>query len=125
MVSYFALLIETLLEKKVREIFPGAYDKYEKVVKRIRRTGEEPLTMMTLFEELEDVRLIPLEFKSETGKAVKISYISTKIDNDVKKVLASLGVRNAMNPEKLSLQGSKNKSDKEQLVLDLELEYMN
>jgi hypothetical protein len=30
-----------------------------------------------------------------------------------------------MNPEKLSLQGSKNKSDKEQLVLDLELEYMN
>ncbi|MCW3987104.1 MAG: IS1634 family transposase [Candidatus Bathyarchaeota archaeon] len=124
MVSYFALLIETLLEKKVKEIFPEAYDKYDKVVKRIRRTGEEPLTMMTLFEELDDVRLIPLEFKSENGKAVKISYISTKIDNDVKKVLSSLGVRNAMNPEKLSFQ-SKNKSDKEQLVLDLGLEYMN
>jgi len=125
MVSYFALLIETLMEKKVKEIFPEAYDKYDKVVKRIRRTGEEPLTMMTLFEELDDVRLIPLEFKSENGKAVKISYISTKIDNDVKKVLASLGVRNAMNPEKLSFKRSKNKSDKEQLVFDLGVEYLN
>ncbi len=125
MVSYFALLIETLMEKKVKEIFPEAYDKYDKVVKKIRRTGEEPLTMMTLFEELDDIRLIPLEFKSENGKAVKISYISTKIDNDVKKVLARLGVRNAMNPEKLSFQSSKNKSNKEQLVLDLGLEYMN
>jgi transposase len=82
-ISYFSLLIETLLEKKVKEIFPEAYDKYDKAVKKIRRSGEEPLTMMTLFEELDDVRLIPLEFKSENGKAVKISYISTKIDNDM------------------------------------------
>jgi transposase len=125
MVSYFALLIETLMEKKVKELFPEAYDKYDKAVKKIRRTGEEPLTMMTLFEELDDVRLIPLEFKFENGKAAKISYISTKIDNDVKKILSGLGVRNAMNPEKLSFQRSKNKSDKEQLVLDLGVEYLN
>ena len=125
MISYFSLLIETLMEKKVKEIFPEAYDKYDKAVKKIRRTGEEPLTMMTLFEELDDVRLIPLEFKSEDGKALKTSYISTKIDNDVKKVLSSLGVRNAMNPEKLSFQSIKNKSDKEQLVLDLGVEYLN
>ncbi len=125
MVSYFALLIETLMEKKVKELFPEAYDKYDKAVKRIRRTGEEPLTMMTLFEELDDVRLIPLEFKPGNGKAVKISYISTKIDNDVKKILSGLGVRNAMNPEKLSFKRIKNKSDKEQLVLDLGVEYLN
>ena len=125
MISYFALLIETLMERKVKEIFPEAYDKYDKAVKKIRKTGEEPLTMMTLFEELDDVRLIPLEFKSENGKDEKISYISTKIDNDVKKVLSSLGVRNAMNPEKLSFQKTKNKSDKDQLVLDLGVEYLN
>ncbi|MBA7571514.1 hypothetical protein ES708_13278 [subsurface metagenome] len=125
MISYFSLLIETLMEKKVKEIFPEAYDKYDKAVKKIRRTGEEPLTMMTLFEELDDVRLIPLEFKSENGKATKTSYISTKIDNSVKKVLSSLGVRNAMNPEKLSFQKTKNKSDKDQLVLDLGVDYLN
>ncbi len=125
MISYFALLIETLVEKKVKEIFPEAYDKYDKAVKKIRRTGQEPLTMMTLFEELDDVRLIPLEFKFENRKAAKISYISTKIDNDVKKILSALGVRNAMNPEKLSFKGIKNTADKEQLLLDLGVEYLN
>jgi len=125
MISYFSLLIETLMEKKVKEIFPEAYDKYDKAVKKIRRTGEEPLTMMTLFEELDYVRLIPVEFKSENGKATKISYISTKIDNSVKKILSSLGVRNAMNPEKLSFKKIKSKLDKEQLVLDLGVEYLN
>ena len=125
MVSYFALLIETLMEKKVKELFPKAYDKYDKAVKKIRITGDEPLTMMTLFEELDDVRLVPLEFKSENGKDVKISYISTKIDNNVKKVLSSLGVRNAMNPEKLSFKRMNSKSNREQLVLDLGVEYMN
>ena len=125
MVSYFALLIETLMEKKVKELFPKAYDKYDKAVKKIRRTGDEPLTMMTLFEELDDVRLVPLEFKSENGKDVKRSYISTKIDNNVKKVLSSLGVRNAMNPEKLSFKRMNSKSNREQLVLDLGVEYMN
>ncbi len=56
MISYFALLIGTLMEKKVKELFPEAYDKYDKAVKKIIRTGEEPLTMMTLFEELDNVR---------------------------------------------------------------------
>ena len=80
---------------------------------------------MEKIEEKDDVRLIPLEFKSENGKATKTSYISTKIDNSVKKVLSSLGVRNAMNPEKLSFQKTKNKSDKDQLVLDLGVDYLN
>ncbi len=125
MISYFALLIETLMEKKLKDLFPEAYNKHDKAVRKIRRTGEEPLTMMTLFEELDNVRLIPLEFKSENDKAVKTSYISTKIDNNVKKLLSSVGVRNAMNPEKLSFKRSKDKSDKDQLVLDLGVEYLN
>ena len=125
MISYFALLIETLMEKKLKDLFPEAYNKQDKVVRKIRITGEEPLTMMTLFEELDNVRLIPLEFKSENDKAVKTSYISTKIDNNVKKLLSSVGVRNAMNPEKLSFKRSKDKSDKDQLLLDLGVEYLN
>ncbi len=125
MISYFALLIETLMEKKLKDLFPGAYNKHDKAVRKIRITGEEPLTMMTLFEELDNVRLIPLEFKSENDKAVKTSYISTKIDNNVKKLLRSVGVRNAMNPENLSFKRSKDKSDKDQLVLDLGVEYLN
>jgi len=125
MISYFALLIETLMEKKLKDLFPEAYNKHDKAVRKIRITGEEPLTMMTLFEELDNVRLIPLEFKSENDKAVKTSYISTKIDNNVKKLLSSVGVRNAMNPENLSFKRSKDKSDKDQLVLDLGVEYLN
>jgi len=125
MISYFALLIETLMEKKLKDLFPEAYNKHDKAVRKIRITGEEPLTMMTLFEELDNVRLIPLEFKSENDKAVKTSYISTKIDNNVKKLLSSVGVRNAMNPENLSFKRSKDKSDKDQLLLDLGVEYLN
>lgn len=95
------------------------------LVKKIRKTWEEPLTRMTLFEELDDVRLIPLEFKSEQDETVKTSYISTRIDNDVKKLLSSLGVRNAMNPERLSFQRRKTQTDKGQLVLDLGVEYLS
>ena len=123
MIAYFSLLIETLIEKKLKEIFPLAYDKYEKWVKKLRITGEEPLTMMTLFEELDNVRLIPLEFKSKDGKVVRTSYISTKIDNNVKKLLSGIGVRHAMNPEKLFFM-RRNGADECQLVLDLGIDYM-
>ena len=125
MISYFALLIETLMEKKLKELFPQAYDKYDKVVKKIRKTGEEPLTMMTVFEELDTVRLIPLQIKSEQDETVKISYISTRIENDVKKLLSSLGVRNAANPERLSFQKRKRQTDNGQMVLDLGVEYLS
>ena len=79
MISYFALLTEVLTEKKLKEVFPDAYDREKKWIKKIRRTGEESLTMMTLAEELDSVRLIPLELKVNDNKEEeKITYISTK-----------------------------------------------
>ena len=103
--------------------YPDAYDREKKWIKKIRRTGEEPLTMMTLAEELDSVRLIPLELKVNDNKEEeKITYISTKIENNVKKVLSALGVKNAMNPERLSFKRNKNLVANEQLILDLGVE---
>lgn len=123
MVSYFALLTEVLIEKKLKEVFTDAYDREKKWVKKIRRTGDEPLTMMILAEELDSVRLIPLELKTnDKEEEQKVIYISTKIENNVKKLLSALGVKNAMNPERLSFRRNKDLADKEQLVLDLGVE---
>ena len=123
MVSYFALLTEVLIEKKLKEVFTDAYDRDKKWVKKIRRTGDEPLTMMILAEELDSVRLIPLELKTnDKEEEQKVIYISTKIENNVKKLLSALGVKNAMNPERLSFRRNKDSADKEQLVLDLGVE---
>jgi len=123
MVSYFALLTEVLIEKKLKEVFTDAYDRDKKWVKKIRRTGDEPLTMMILAEELDSVRLIPLELKTnDKEEEQKVIYISTKIENNVKKLLSALGVKNAMNPERLSFRRNKDLADKEQLVLDLGVE---
>jgi len=123
MISYFALLTEVLTEKKLKEVFPDAYDREKKWIKKIRRTGEEPLTMMTLAEELDSVRLIPLALKTNDDKEEeKTTYISTKIENNVKKLLSALGVKNAMNPERLSFRRNKSLEDREQLVLDLGVE---
>lgn len=124
MIIYFALLIETLIEKKIRELFPEAHNGDKKWIKQIRRNGEEPLSMMTLYEELDNVRLIPLQFKSNKENLVRTSYIATKIDANVKKFLSALGVRNAMHPEGLSFCRRKTKEDRQQLILDLGVEYL-
>ena len=125
MIIYFSLLAETLIEKNLRELYPQAYNGNKEWIRRTGRTGEEPLSMMTLYEELDGVRLIPLEFKSEGKRPVGTTYISTKIDTNVKKLLSALGVRNAMRPEKLSFRGRKKGGDDGQLVLDLGAEYLN
>ncbi len=79
--------------------------------------------MMILAEELDSVRLIPLELKVNDNKEEeKTTYISTKIENNVKKVLSALGVKNAMNPERLSFKRNKNLVANEQLILDLGVE---
>jgi len=122
MIIFFALLIETLIEKKLKSLFPEAYNGDKKWVKQIIRNGEEPLSMMTLYEELDDVRLIPLEFKSNNQKSVKTTYITTKIDSNVKKLLSALGVKNAMHPEKLSFSRRNIKGDVKQMMLDLGVE---
>ena len=80
--------------------------------------------MMTLYEELDNVRLIPLQFKSNKEKLVRTSYIATKIDANVKKFLSALGVRNAMHPDGLLFCRRKTKEDRQQLILDLGVEYL-
>ena len=70
--------------------------------------------------ELEGVRLIPLKLTTEQkrGTQESVSYISTKIENNVKRLLSAVGVRQANNPKKLSFVKPKERGDKEQLKFD-------
>ena len=124
MIIYLALLIESLIDKKLRELFPEAHNGEKDWIKQIIRNGNEPLSMMTLYEELDNIRLIPLEFKSDDKRSLRTSYITTKIDVNVKQFLSAIGVRNAMHPKKLSFSRRKIKGNGKQLVLDLGLEYL-
>jgi len=125
MIIYFSLLIETLIEKKLRGLYPQAYEGNKEWIRQPSRTGEEPLSMMRLHEELDGVRLIPLQFKAGGERSVETTYISTKIEANVKKLLSALGVRNAMHPEKLSFRAWRQGGDDGQLALDLGVEYLN
>ena len=125
MIIYLSLLVETLIEKSLRGLYPQAYEGNKEWIKQADRTGEEPLSMMTLHEELDGVKLIPLQFKTGGGGSVETTYISTKIDANVKKLLGALGVRNATRPEKLSFRAWKQGGDDGQLSLDLGVEYLN
>ena len=115
LIAYFALLIERLMEKKLKELYPEAAS--EKWVGKVDRDGEEALTMMRLYEELDGVRLIPLVLKRGEEKDQR-RYICTKIDNNVKKVLSAVGVKNAMRPERLSFAKAKKWREDGQLLLD-------
>ena len=68
-ISYFTLLIETLTKKKPKELFSEAYDREEKWIRKIRRSGEEPLTMISLFEGFDSMQLIP-ESPSITAESI-------------------------------------------------------
>ena len=113
------------IEKKLRELFPEAHNGDKEWIKRIRRNGDEPLSMMTLYEELDEIRLIPLQFKTNENKPVKTSYIATKIDANVKKLLSALGVKNATHPERLSFSRRETKGDGSQLALDLGIDLLS
>ena len=67
--------------------------------------GEEHglLNMRILEGELETVILVPLYF----GKGKKPRYISTSIPNNIRKLLFSPGIKNALDPEKLYYSGRK------------------
>lgn len=122
MICYFALLIECLIEKKLKELFPEAYLKNNTSVSQSTSTGTEPLTMNTLLEQLDTIRLIPITYSSVDNKD-NTAYISTKTGNNVKKLFHHLGIKNAQNPQKLSFekqQGSFNG----QLLLDLGSDYL-
>lgn len=123
MICYFALLIESLIEKKVKELFGEAYEIPGKLANLERESSEGPLTMTTLFEQLDTIRLIPLQLSSETNKEQKTVYISTKISNNVKELFKSLGIRNPGTPDKLSFNATRKRRDKKQLLFNLGGDY--
>ena len=88
------------------------------------RNGEEPRSMMLLYEELDNIRLIPLEFKVNNEKSVKITYIVTKIDADLKELLSALGVKNAMHPKRFSFSRRNLKGDGQQMMPHLGVEQL-
>ncbi|UCE08223.1 MAG: IS1634 family transposase, partial [bacterium] len=89
MICFLSLLIETLLEKKMFELFPEMVDTENKknVVKKSQRDDNDGLTMITLREELDTIRLVPLYI----NKSEKPNYISTQISNNIKKLFSALG----------------------------------
>jgi transposase len=115
MICFFALLIEILLEKKLRELFPELEDdKTRKAnLKKYERTQDDSLTMKTLMEELDTIRLIPLFINDN----VKPEYITTKIGNNVKKFFSSIGIKNSMYPKKLRIDAREMNGEQNQLEL--------
>jgi len=117
MICFLSLLIETLLEKKMFELFPEMVDtkNKKKVVKKSKRDDNDGLTIITLREELDTIRLVPLYINNSE----KPNYISTKISNNVKKLFSVLGIINSSAPEKLRFKLKKQRGNKHQLVLDI------
>jgi len=103
MICYLALLVEALIEKKLKELFPDACVKNNTLVSQSTSTGQEPLTLNTLLEQLDTIRLISITYSSVDNKD-NTTYISTKIGNNVKKLFHAMGIKNAQNPKKLSFQ---------------------
>ncbi|MDO9556014.1 MAG: IS1634 family transposase, partial [Coriobacteriia bacterium] len=115
MICYLSLLIEVLIEKKLKEIYPEIEDSEhrKKIIKKSRRDGNEALTITTLMEELDTVRLVPLY----VDKSKSPRYISTMIENNVKKLLSSLGIRNANHPDDLRISKTREMKNVDQLEL--------
>lgn len=115
MICYLALLINILLEKKMQEVFPEMENAQARKanLKKSEHNEDDPLTMKTLMEELDTIRLIPLYINgSESPK-----YISTQIGRNLKKLFSSLGIINAMEPQKLRLAKKKTTTYYNQLEL--------
>ncbi|HCK98694.1 MAG TPA: hypothetical protein DHW42_01115 [Candidatus Marinimicrobia bacterium] len=64
-------------------------------------------------EELDTVRLVP----PYVDKSKSPRYISTMIENNVKKLLSSLGIRNAIYPDNLRISKTKETKNVDQLEL--------
>lgn len=65
MICYLALLIEVMIRKKLKELFATQENNETLPTGPSGQSQrEEPLTMMTLFEELDTVRFVPLEWVS-------------------------------------------------------------
>ncbi|MCF8242101.1 MAG: IS1634 family transposase [Melioribacteraceae bacterium] len=125
MICFFALLIEILLEKKMCEIFPELedVDLRKANLKKSKRCQDDPLTMKTLTEELDTIRLIPLSINalsSHRSRNEKPKYITTQIGDNIKKFFSAIGIKNATEPTKLRIDIGKKKRENGQLELIFE-----
>ncbi|MFQ6610837.1 MAG: IS1634 family transposase [Fidelibacterota bacterium] len=117
MICFLSLLMEILIEKKLYELFPDMLDTENKkrADRKSPRDDNDDLTMTTLMEELDTVRLVPLYINGNE----RASYISTSISNNVKKLLSALGIVNSSDPKYLRFRAPKSNGNKDQLKLNL------
>ena len=117
MICYLCLLFETLIEKEILKLFPEMTEteNKKKIDRKSNRNENDGLTMITLREELDTIRLIPLYIN---GKQTP-KYISTSISNNVKKLFSALGIINSSDPKYLRFKIKKQDTNKNQLVLNL------
>ncbi len=115
MICYLSLLIEILLEKKLKELFPELGEKVErdKILKKSNLEDNDPLTIKTLMEELDTVRLVPLYINENQNPLL----ISTAAGKNIKRVFSSLGIRNSSEPKKLRIEQKRNRMNASQLEL--------
>lgn len=115
-ICHFSLLMETLIEKKLFELFPEMIEteNKKKIDRKSTRSEGDGLTITTLMEELDTVRLIPLYLNGKDDP----HYITTSMSNDVKKLLSNLGLVNSADPKHLRFRAERQK-DKNQLELNL------
>ena len=115
MICYLSLLIEVLLEKKLKALFPELGQKVERdrILKKSSLDDNEPLTIKTLMEELDTIRLIPLYINENQNPVL----ISTAIEKNVKKVFSSLGIRNSSEPKRLRIEQKRERKNAGQLEL--------
>ena len=117
MICFLSLLMEILIEKELYNLFPDMMDTENKkrVDRKSQRDDNDGLTMTTLMEDLDTVRLVPLFINGNE----KHNYISTSISNDVKKLLSALGIVNSSDPKYLRFRASKSNENIDQLKLNL------
>lgn len=117
MICFLSLLMEILIEKQLDELFPDMLDteNKKKTDRKSQRENNDGLTMITLMEELDTVRLVPLFINGNE----KPNYISTSISNNVKKLFSALGIVNSSDPKYLRFRASKSDGNKNQLQFNL------
>ena len=117
MICFLSLLMEILIEKELYNLFPDMMDteNKKKVDRKSQRDDNDGLTMTTLMEELDTVRLVPLYINGN----IKPNYISTSISNNVKKLLSALGIVNSSDPKYLRFRILKSQGNKDQLKFNL------
>jgi transposase len=117
MICFLSLLIETLIEKRLYQLFPELIETKTKreLVKKSQPEEDDGLTMITLLEELDTIRLVPLYINDNEQP----NYVATSIRNNVRKLFSALGIVNSSDPKYLRIQRAKRNSGGNQLELNL------